>query len=162
MLRPTATTSAFFDPDMPEKTNIDTTIACNGPPGSFPMSNPEMSAMRSLNPPYAMMNPAKTKNGTASSKKLLMPSPICLGTVSIPANPVAQMYTTGRTDRVTLIGTAIISSTTKSSKTQGTAWVEKACSHELFVAAVTNASTTNVRPEARSVGQGYAARRSTE
>ena len=79
---PTAATSAIFDPEMPEKTTMLSTITTSSPPRTRPTARCS-SAMRRTDMPFASIKyPTRMKNGTASRTKLSMPRANCWAKIS--------------------------------------------------------------------------------
>ena len=79
---PTAATSAIFEPDMPEKTTMLSTITTFSPPRSRPTRRSSSAISRTEMPLASMSAPVSRKNGMASSTKLSMPRAICCAKIA--------------------------------------------------------------------------------
>jgi len=87
---PTAATSATFAPDRPETRYMLPTITWSRPPRQCPTRACTSWTSLRLIPPRSMISPAKMKNGTASSTKLLVPFTMFCGSASKGAALVPQ------------------------------------------------------------------------
>ena len=65
MTRPTAATSAAFEPERPETMYMLTTMTWNRPPRRWPTNACTILTSRRLMPPSFITMPARMKKGTA-------------------------------------------------------------------------------------------------
>ena len=109
---PTAAISAIFEPEMPEKITMLSTITTSSPPRMRPAPRCSREIRRTDMPFASIRYPTRMKNGTASSTKLSIPRAICWAKISPGSMSPHQMKISVASASTKAIGTPIISATT--------------------------------------------------